>query len=247
MTIGIGCVIVYVIQFVLLIYMLYVLRFQKLTNKQKNALVTSVARVRQNDEFKRVVLVQVDFNSQPYVNDKYIIYNFENNDLVLDQTTEIPLPRDFTYDYASDTFKPRELSHVLDVKFIDDRKLDYGRIGVSEISPEFAFTYQRRVSNLSDTEFKIVRKNPCYGNANKILPLYRDEYLQQLKISSTNDSHTPLLVGYKQCIDENRYRISQCVRGSYFHIPTGDCISFDGEPPIFVTQKQVVDYMNRPL
>lgn len=251
MLIGLNVSIILISEFFILLYLLYILRWKKNDVIRFRRLLNSVELIKSTADIKQIVFVKVDFNSKiPYVNDRYVIYDVAADGTVTLNTsiTDIPLPQEFYYDYATSQFMARTRQNFLAVERLADKKLKYSKIGISEINATFPFYYQRRIGPLIDTEYKIVAQNPCIGNEKRKLPLLRREYYKDINIRNVGHGEDLLLSGYKECSTEQNYVVRKCPLNQYFNIAIEDCTQFDPNAKIKLnTQTDIENLMRRSL
>lgn len=163
--------------------------------------------------------------SDPYVNDYYKLYTL-NSSLQLEET---PLeaqyvPSDYYFDILKSTFVRRPSDETYAIKDIQPNSIEYPFLGVSKLNDRSPFQFERKVQNNNGTEFKIVRRARCQNNANKKLPLYRQEYNRSLGISTIGYRNDRMLAGYILCKDDVNYSVQLCATDLVFDISLGQCM-----------------------
>lgn len=243
---NIGQNLIYLFEFVIIVLGLYVLRFRTkstLTKLRDNLFIYQQTQDLKN--IKTVVLVQIDPSKPGYENDKYLVYDVDedhkftyNSDLSMSKAPALDY-----FDVQEQRFAFRRLQELFNVDLISPKKVRYHHIGESEVAEGFGFEFQRRIGNLIDTEYKLVKRNECRDNADKNLPITRQEYNKFLGIDDIGFVSDFMFSGYKVCRDDTRYDVHKCVRGEYFSHKDSVCKPFMGNRAIFSSAPDVQKFL----
>lgn len=239
------CIFLIIEAFILLVGV-YVLTLKKSTNQSIINTLNSLTTHMNINEIKRVVLVRAKVNSKiPYVDDKYEVYDLnEDNNFVLNKNI-FAHPEDVYYDLQKQDFVERPMENLLQIKRVNDQHLDYGEvIKNSEISEFDPFYFKLRLGQYTDSDYIISMKQPCAGNGGKRLPLTRAEYNKSLKIPTIGIGQDLLLAGYKFCNDNSRYTIQTCPEKQFYSLKKSRCVEFDpNNTPNLTSEEEIQKFI----